>query len=244
MRWGFGVIVEGEGSTANFNGNNVMMKMTQSDYSSQTFTVGAGSVSKFNNAGDVVIESYSPYSVTAVSGYGDLTFNNTGNVLLKAEILPGYTTASANVVGIQGSKKAKWTVTESVNEFKIDLKGAGVDNDGTSYSTGTKGISAWGDEMTIAINAKNFVINMDIASDVVDDTPEGHTAEKAYGISIDTGTKLTIGSGTVTNIKIREGLGTAYGIYAGFGATATIEGNVVIDVEGKQESCSRRRRPT
>ena len=236
LRWGFGVIVEGEGSTANFNGNNVMMKMTQSDYSSQTFTVGAGSVSKFNNAGDVVIESYSPYSVTAVSGYGDLTFNNTGNVLLKAEILPGYTTASANVVGIQGSKKAKWTVTESVNEFKIDLKGAGVDNDGTSYSTGTKGISAWGDEMTIAINAKNFVINMDIASDVVDDTPEGHTAEKAYGISIDTGTKLTIGSGTVTNIKIREGLGTAYGIYAGFGATATIEGNVVIDVEGKQEA--------
>lgn len=127
-------------------------------------------------------------------------------------------------------------MTDSVNEFKIDLRGAGVDNDGTSYSTGTKGISAYGNHMTIDIRSKRFVINMDIASDLIDDSPEGHTSEEAFGISVDTGTKLTIGGNTTTDITIREGLGTAYGLYVGYGAEATIEGNAVIDVRARDDA--------
>ena len=239
--WVFGVIVEGKGSTVNFNKGNVHIASTKQAYTAQTLTIGANSIGNFNNDGDVVVEAYSPYGVTGVSGYGKLTFNNEGNVLIKASIIPGKTSANTNVVGMQGNSltndnEVSWKVTNKVDQFKIELSGAGVDNDGTSYSTGTKGISAYGDKMNIDINSKQFVINMDIANNVENVAPEGHTAEQAYGIWLGTGTKLTVGANTTTSIKIREGLGTGYGVYSAYGASATFEGNTSIDVEGLKES--------
>ena len=45
------------------------------------------------------------------------------------------------MMGIQsGSSWAETVVTDKVKDFNITLSGAGVDNDGTSYSTGTYGI--------------------------------------------------------------------------------------------------------
>lgn len=230
LRWGFGVIIEGEGSTANFNGENVLIKTTQHDYTSQSFTVASRAASHFDNSGNVTIESYSPFGVTVVSAYGELTFNNEGSVLLKGEVIPGDMTAQTNVVGIQGSNTS-WSVTDKVQEFSIDLEGAGVDNDGTSYSSGTKGIDAT--NVDFDVQAKKFTINMSVDSDVEDDSPDGHTAVEAYGIYADGRSEITIGANTETSISINEGLGTAYGIYITDGASLRTEGNTSVDVEGK-----------
>ena len=119
----------------------MFVKTTTEDYTSQSVTVKDNATLDFSNHGDVEIHSYSKYGVTVVDAPGQLTFNNDGTVLLKGKVLPGDKTAQTNVVGIQG-ESGTWKVTEKVKELKIDLDGAGVDNDGTSYSTGTKAIAA------------------------------------------------------------------------------------------------------
>lgn len=229
QRWGFGVIAEGKGSAVNFNGGDVSIKMTQHNYTSQTFTVKAGAAGHFNNSGDVTIESYSPYGVTVVDAYGELTFDNEGSVLLKGAIIPGDMTAQTNVVGIQGSG-ATWFVTDKVQELKIDLSGAGVDNNGTTYSTGTKGIDAT--NVDFEVQAKKFTITMNVGSDVEDNSPDGHTSVKAYGIYADSGSMITIGTNTETCISVNEGLGTAYGIFITDGASLNAKGNTNVVVEG------------
>ena len=229
LRWGFGVIAEGKGSAVNFNGGDVSIKMTQHNYTSQTFTVKAGAAGHFNNSGDVTIESYSPYGVTVVDAYGELTFDNEGSVLLKGAIIPGDMTAQTNVVGIQGSG-ATWFVTDKVQELKIDLSGAGVDNNGTTYSTGTKGIDAT--NVDFEVQAKKFTITMNVGSDVEDNSPDGHTSVKAYGIYADSGSMITIGTNTETCISVNEGLGTAYGIFITDGASLNAKGNINVVVEG------------
>lgn len=229
LRWGFGVIAEGKGSAVNFNGGDVSIKMTQHNYTSQTFTVKAGAAGHFNNSGDVTIESYSPYGVTVVDAYGELTFDNEGSVLLKGAIIPGDMTAQTNVVGIQGSG-ATWFVTDKVQELKIDLSGAGVDNNGTTYSTGTKGIDAT--NVDFEVQAKKFTITMNVGSDVEDNSPDGHTSVKAYGIYADSGSMITIGTNTETCISVNEGLGTAYGIFITDGASLNAKGNTNVVVEG------------
>lgn len=229
LRWGFGVIAEGKGSAVNFNGGGVSIKMTQHNYTSQTFTVKAGAAGHFNNSGDVTIESYSPYGVTVVDAYGELTFDNEGSVLLKGAIIPGDMTAQTNVVGIQGSG-ATWFVTDKVQELKIDLSGAGVDNNGTTYSTGTKGIDAT--NVDFEVQAKKFTITMNVGSDVEDNSPDGHTSVKAYGIYADSGSMITIGTNTETCISVNEGLGTAYGIFITDGASLNAKGNTNVVVEG------------
>lgn len=234
-KWGFGLLVNGTGNaSAEFTGGDVFIRSTTEDYTSQTLTVKAGNSIHFNNTGDITVESYSPFGVTVVDAYGDLTFNNKGDVFLKGEIIPGESTAQTNVVGLQGNHS--WSVTDNVGKFKISLSGAGVDSNGTSYSTGTKGIDAMGADTTISINAKEFEIEMDIASDLVNESPEGHTSEEAFGIFIDSGAKLTIGSETTSKIDIQEGLGTAYGLYVGLGANVSVAGDASISVKGKENS--------
>ena len=229
LHWGFGVIAEGKGSAVNFNGGDVSIKMTQHNYTSQTFTVAAGAAGHFNNSGDVTIESYSPYGITVVDAHGELTFDNEGSVLLKGAIIPGDMTAQTNVVGIQGDDTT-WFVTDKVQELKIDLSGAGVDNNGTSYSTGTKGIAAT--NVDFEVQAKKFTITMNVGSDVEDNSPDGHTSVKAYGIYADSGSMITIGTNTETCISVNEGLGTAYGIYITDGASLNAKGNTNVVVEG------------
>lgn len=236
-KWGFGLLVNGLGTntaSATFTGGNVSVKTTTETYTSQSVTVKANASLDFSNSGDVTVEAYSPFGITVVDAYGDLKFNNSGNVLLTGKILPGTHTGQTNVVGIQGT--GSWTVTSNVKELRIALTGAGVDNDGTSYSTGTKGIDFSGDGASFDVQSERFIISMGIGSDVTDDSPEGHTASQAYGINIDSKAKLAIGSSTKTHIVVNQGLGTAYGINAGSGAEVTFAGDTTIKANGSEES--------
>ena len=239
-KWGFGLLVNGTGentASAKFTGGDVYISTTTDNYTAQSATVKPNAVLDFSNSGDVEIHAYSPFGVTVVDAPGDLIFNNSGNVLIKGEVLPGTHTAQTNVVGIQGGGDncGNWTVTSEVNEFRIELDGAGVDNDGTSYSTGTMGMTTYG-ESSVDINAKRFVIDMNIAEGVVDNSPEGHTSEEAFGISVDTGVKFKVGGNTETLISVNDGLGSAYGVFAGYGAEVTFDGNTTIEAVGKTNS--------
>ena len=230
--WGYGLLVNGPDSKAYFNGKSVSIKNYQDAYTSQTLTVKETNVIEFNNSGDVYISAKSPFGVTVVDAYGELTFNNSGNVTLEGTIVPGTHNAQTNVVGIQGDN-AKWTVTDKVQNLNINLSGAGVDNDGTSYSTGTVAISGGNTDFTFHGQALN--INMDIPSGVEIDVPGSHTAEEAYGIDFEGG-KFVTGENSSVSIKINESLGSAYALHFYRGANGTFNGGVNISSQGKKFS--------
>ena len=233
-KWGFGLLVNGEttGGQVVFNGGNVSISNYNRDYTSQTLTAKKGSTIDFNNKGDVTIKSESPFGVTAVDAQGDITFNNTGNVDIIGTIEPDDKTAKTNVIGIQaGEQGTEFNVTNNVKNFNITLSGAGVDNDGTSYSSGTKAIYLW-KNIIANINSETFNIDMNIASDIDLDTPGGHTSELAYGLFPDGGT-INIGENTDTSITINEGLGTGYAVYANNKSVVNILGDTMIAVTGK-----------
>ena len=224
------------GGSAVFNGQNVAIKNYQDHYTSQTVTAKTGSEITFNNIGNVLISAKSPFGVTAVDNQGNITFHNSGNVDIVGTIVPGNKSAQTNVVGIQsGSSGAETVVTDKVKDFNITLSGAGVDNDGTSYSTGTYGIILDKDVKAL-INSATLNIKMNIADNVEDISPGDHTTEEAYGIDPDGG-YITVGTGTVTNITIQEGLGTAYAVNAA-SATSVVEllGDTTIVAAGKTAS--------
>lgn len=236
-KWGFGLLLNGTvGGSAVFNGQNVAIKNYQDHYTSQTVTAKTGSEITFNNIGNVLISAKSPFGVTAVDNQGNITFHNSGNVDIVGTIVPGNKSAQTNVVGIQsGSSGAETVVTDKVKDFNITLSGAGVDNDGTSYSTGTYGIILDKDVKAL-INSATLNIKINIADNVEDISPGDHTTEEAYGIDPDGG-YITVGTGTVTNITIQEGLGTAYAVNAA-SATSVVEllGDTTIVAAGKTAS--------
>lgn len=236
-KWGFGLLLNGTvGGSAVFNGQNVAIKNYQDHYTSQTVTAKAGSEITFNNTGNVLISAKSPFGVTAVDNQGNLTFNNSGNVDIVGTIVPGNKSAQTNVVGIQsGSSGAETVVTDKVKDFNITLSGAGVDNDGTSYSTGTYGIILDKDVKAL-INSATINIKMNVADNVEDISPGDHTTEEAYGIDPDGG-YIAVGSGTVTNINIQKGVGAAYAVNAA-SATSIVEllGDTTIVASGKTAS--------
>lgn len=233
--WGYGLLVNGDvdkGGHVVFNGDNVTISNYNRDYTSQTLTAKQGSTIDFNNSGNVVVKSESPYGVTAVDAYGNITFNNSGNVDIIGTILPGDKTGQTNVIGIQaGAQGTEFNVTNNVKNFNITLSGAGVDNDGTSYSSGTKAIYLW-KNIIANINSETFNIDMNIASDIDPDTPGDHTSELAYGLFPDGGT-INIGENTDTSITINEGLGTGYAVYANNKSVVNILGDTTIAVTGK-----------
>lgn len=232
-KWGFGLLVNGEtGGYVVFNGGNVSILNYNQDYTSQTLTAKKGSTIDFNNKGDVTIKSESPFGVTAVDANGNITFNNKGNVNIIGTIVPGDKTGQTNVIGIQaGEQGTEFNVTNNVKNFNITLSGAGVDNDGTSYSSGTKAIYLQKD-IIANINSETFNIDMNIASDIDPDTPGDHTSELAYGLFPDGG-KINIGENTDTSITINEGLGTGYAVYANNKSVVNILGDTMIAVTGK-----------
>lgn len=119
----------------------------------------------------MLISAKSPFGVTAVDNQGNITFNNSGNVDIVGTIVPGNKSAQTNVVGIQsGSSGAETVVTDKVKDFNITLSGAGVDNDGTSYSTGTYGIILDKDVKAL-INSATLNIKMNVADNVEDISP-------------------------------------------------------------------------
>ena len=237
LKWGFGLLLNGTvGGSAVFNGQNVAFKNYQDHYTSQTVTAKAGSEITFNNTGNVLISAKSPFGVTAVDNQGNITFNNSGNVDIVGTIVPGDKSAQTNVVGIQsGSSGAETVVTDKVKDFNITLSGAGVDNDGTSYSTGTYGIILDKDVKAL-INSATLNIKMNVADNVEDISPGYHTTEEAYGIDPDGG-YITVGTGTVTNITVQEGLGTAYAVNVA-SDTSVVEllGDTTIVAAGKTAS--------
>ena len=97
-KWGFGLLLNGTvGGSAVFNGQNVAIKNYQDHYTSQTVTAKAGSEITFNNTGNVLISAKSPFGVTAVDNQGNITFNNSGNVDIVGTIVPGNKSAQTNV---------------------------------------------------------------------------------------------------------------------------------------------------
>lgn len=236
-KWGFGLLLNGTvGGSAVFNGQNVAIKNYQDHYTSQTVTAKAGSEITFNNTGNVLISAKSPFGVTAVDNQGNITFNNSGNVDIVGTIVPDDKSAQTNVVGIQsGSSGAETVVTDKVKDFNITLSGAGVDNDGTGYSTGTYGIILDKDVKAL-INSATLNIKMNVADNVEDISPGDHTTEEAYGIDPDGG-YITVGTGTVTNITVQEGLGTAYAVNAASDASVVeLLGDTTIVAAGKTAS--------
>lgn len=233
-KWGFGLLVNGKttGGQVVFDGGNVSISNYNKNYTSQTLTAKKGSTIDFNNTGDVTIKSESPFGVTAVDANGNITFNNTGNVDIIGTIVPGDKTGQTNVIGIQaGEQETEFNVTNNVKNFNITLSGAGVDNDGTSYSSGTKAIYL-SKNIIANINSETFNIDMNIASDIDPDTPGDHTSELAYGLFPDGG-KINIGENTDTSITINEGLGTGYAVYANNKSVVNILGDTMIAVTGK-----------
>lgn len=233
-KWGFGLLVNGKttGGHVVFDGGNVSISNYNQNYTSQTLTAKEGSTIDFNNTGDVTIKSESPFGVTAVDAQGNITFNNTGNVDIIGTIVPGNKTGQTNVIGIQaGAQGTEFNVTNNVKNFNITLSGAGVDNDGTSYSSGTKAIYLW-KNIIANINSETFNIDMNIASDIDPDAPGDHTSELAYGLFPDGGT-INIGENTDTSITINEGLGTGYAVYANNKSVVNILGDTTIAVTGK-----------
>lgn len=237
-KWGFGLLVNGANSNGGhvvFDGGDVSIYNYNKNYTSQTLTAKQGSIIDFNNVGDVKVTAESPFGVTAVDANGNITFNNSGNVDIIATILPGDKTGQTNVIGIQsGTGGTEINVTDNVKDFNITLSGAGIDNDGTSYSSGTKAIYLW-KNIIANINSETFNIDMNIASDIDPDTPGDHTSEFAYGLFPDGGT-INIGENTDTSITINEGLGTGYAVYANNKSVVNMLGDVTINVTGKDGS--------
>ena len=158
------------------------VKATTKNYSAEAIDVQPTGKIDFSNSGDVVVHASSEFGATAVVAYGAVTFNNSGNVLLKSEIT-GNQTAQRNVVGVM-SQDSSFTVTDKVQELRIDLKGAGVDFNPANpgFSDGTQAIAAQ-ENAKIDIKSKNLVINIDVPSTLTDKSPSGTTSKQAFGIN-------------------------------------------------------------
>lgn len=215
--WGFGLLVNGTtGSHVTFTGGDVSIRASNTDYTAQTLTVKEKSSIEFHNTGDIHVRAESQFGVTAVDAYDTLTFDNAGNVLIDGATLPGDNTAKTNVVGIQGAS-ATWTVTDKVNDFTIDMEGLGVDNDGTSYSTGTMGANL--DGITFNVASRTFNVYMTTEAGVEATPPADHTASTAYGLFLSEQPNVpsifTTSAHTTTTIDVKNAIGTAYGVYVG-----------------------------
>ncbi|NME36083.1 autotransporter outer membrane beta-barrel domain-containing protein [Fusobacterium sp. FSA-380-WT-3A] len=239
-KWGFGLLVNGSnGGKAIFDGGNVNISSYTKDYTTQTLTAKKKSEILFNNSGDINITSTSEFGVTGVDNDGGkISFNNKGNVTIYGEILPGDKTGATNVVGIQSgafANNSETEITANVKDFSIILKGAGVDNDGTSYSTGTKAVTIdIGDKFLVDSNT--FNIKMDIAKDLINTPPDGHTSNQAYGLDSVGGT-IKIGENTTTNIEINQGQGDVYAVHSkGSAGSIDILGDTYIKANGTGKS--------
>lgn len=164
-----------------------------------------------------------------------MTFNNSGNVLLKSEIT-GNQTAQRNVVGVM-SQDSSFTVTDKVQELRIDLKGAGVDFNPANpgFSDGTQAIAAQ-ENAKIDIKSKNLVINIDVPSTLTDKSPSGTTSKQAFGINAGSGANVTLGNSTQTSITLNQGLGTAYGVNSADGGKISIGGDLNVNVTAKDDA--------
>ena len=236
--WGFGLLVNGMGSktaSAKFTGEDVSIKATTKNYSAEAIDVQPTGKIDFSNSGDVVVHASSEFGATAVVAYGAVTFNNSGNVLLKSEIT-GNQTAQRNVVGVM-SQDSSFTVTDKVQELRIDLKGAGVDYDPaeSSFSDGTQAIAAQ-ENAKIDIKSKSLVINIDVPSTLTDKSPSGKTSKQAFGINAGSGANVTLSNSTLTAITLNQGLGTAYGVNAADGGKISVGGDLTVNVTAKDDA--------
>ena len=236
--WGYGLLVNGMGSktaSAKFTGEDVSIKATTKNYSAEAIDVQPTGKIDFSNSGDVVVHASSEFGATAVVAYGAVTFNNSGNVLLKSEIT-GNQTAQRNVVGVM-SQDSSFTVTDKVQELRIDLKGAGVDFNPANpgFSDGTQAIAAQ-ENAKIDIKSKNLVINIDVPSTLTDKSPSGTTSKQAFGINAGSGANVTLGNSTQTSITLNQGLGTAYGVNSADGGKISIGGDLNVNVTAKDDA--------
>ncbi|MEG1913383.1 MAG: hypothetical protein RR091_12955, partial [Cloacibacillus sp.] len=153
--WGYGVDVRKK-STVKFTGKSVSIKDYQRDYTAQTLTVRHDAAANFTNSGNVSITAESPFGSTVVDIQGSdndnkatLTFDNAGDTTLNATNTEDSNYAKTNVIGTQINSGGHLIVTPRVQNFSVNLYGAGVDDRDDSYSSGAVAIKAGGDSSNI-----------------------------------------------------------------------------------------------
>ena len=232
-KFGFGLIIEDAGSSAIFDGNNVSITTQQDNHTAQSFSVFGGTSASFNNVGDVYIEAKSKVSVTGANIYGETVFNNKGNVVIHSEILDGGTSL-INAVGLQ-SWNSNFKVTENVGTFKISVLGQGVDNNGTTYSTGSIAMAL--EAAHAELNSKVVDISIVAPSDSEVTAPPSMTAKDAIGVQVLDGinaypnptefygSSFITGEDTQLNINVDTGLipSNAYGLLVESNATEAFD---------------------
>ena len=229
--WGYGVDVKEE-STLNFTGENVRVDTFNLPYTAQTVTVRGDSTINFANTGNTTIEARGPYGATGIvvktnggkKRDGLLNIDNTGIF----EINAGYWDSDKKAYDASGVLKTNAvglmveagdvTVSDRVTAMNVNIKGQGIDHNGTSYSDGTVGIflQKVSTELPTSIKVNAKALNVDVQAAAAALTPEEAQAAKkgldAFGIRGYDGLFRT-SAATVTTVNVEESRGEAQGIY-------------------------------
>lgn len=201
--WANAVIVEGANSKVIFNGNETNLTSINEDYTAQNINLISGGVVEFN-ADKTTLKAESDYGVNGIGGTGIAKFNN-GIVNIIGEVNTDNGQGTSNAIGIFTGTQ----VSENVEEFNINIFGAGVESTNDGNTNGTAGIYAHGDDVTVAAKKLNVTV-----------TPKSAHNQIAYGLRADVGAKISVSEDTATTINVGSATGdTSYneavGVYAG-----------------------------
>ena len=239
------------GSTVSFNGTTTELSAANTGYTAQAINAMGGSTVNLNSA-KTTIKATSDYGANGI-GFdfaGNDTVNFTkGDVEIDAVITDGV--GATNAIGILGGNN-NISVADAVNNFTINVEGAGVDTGNMGYSNGTAGLYSTGG--TIDIKAKQLNINVTTGQNTANSTFDkaqadaeeaaGKTYSDSFGIRSDCGANINVGAATTTNIIVNDGYKNAVGIYAGPYAqyasdgpgNVSILGDATISAVGKASS--------
>lgn len=203
INWANDFIIEGLNAKVIFNGNEVNLTSINKDYTAQNISLVSGGVVEFN-ADKTTLRAESDYGVNGIGGTGIAKFNN-GIVNIIGEVNTDNGQGTSNAIGIFTGTQ----VSENVEEFNINIFGAGVESTNDNNTNGTAGIYAHGDDVTVAAKKLNVTV-----------TPKSAHNQIAYGLRADVGAKISVSEDTATTINVGSATGdTSYneavGVYAG-----------------------------
>ncbi len=201
--WANDVVIEGSKSKVIFNSNEVNLTSINEDYTAQNINLISGGFVEFN-ADKTTLKAESDYGVNGIGGTGIAKFNN-GIVNIIGEVNTDNGQGTSNAIGIFTGTQ----VSENVEEFNINIFGAGVESTNDGNTNGTAGIYAHGDDVTVAAKKLNVTV-----------TPKSAHNQIAYGLRADVGAKISVSEDTATTINVGSATGdTSYneavGVYAG-----------------------------
>lgn len=229
--WANDFVIEGANAKVIFNGNEVNLTSINDEYTAQNVSLISGGIIEFN-ADKTTLRAESYYGVNGIGGTGIAKFNN-GIVNIIGEVNTSDGQGTSNAIGI-------FTVTQvskNVEEFNINISGAGVESTNDGNTNGTAGIYAHGDDVTVAAKKLNVTV-----------TPKSAHNQIAYGLRADVGAKISVSEDTATTINVGSATGdTSYneavGVYAGnfydkYISVGSVEilGDTTINAYGKTDA--------